>query len=69
MWTGAGLYARSDHRVADWRLHPLIHTLLEITLAQDIENCQEGGVEAGGVALMAGDVKAMADVLGIPMLL
>ncbi len=51
------------------RLHPLIHTLLKFNLAQDIVNCQGGGVQAGSVALMAGDVKGVADELGIPMLL
>jgi len=30
---------------------------------------KEGGVQAGSVALMAGDVKGVADELGIPMLL
>jgi hypothetical protein len=35
MWTGAGLYARFDHRVADWRLHPLIHTFGRESLAQN----------------------------------
>jgi hypothetical protein len=38
-------------------LHPLIHTLLKFNLAQDVENCQEGGVEAGSVALMAGGLR------------
>ena len=40
MWTGAGVYARSDHRVADWRLHPLIHTLLEFTVTQNMGLCK-----------------------------
>jgi hypothetical protein len=31
-----GFYARSDFKVADWRLHPLIHTLLKFNLAQDV---------------------------------
>jgi len=31
--------------------------------------CQGGGIGAGSVALMAIDVKAMADELGIPVLL
>ena len=35
MWTGAGLYDRSDHRLIDWRYHPLIHTCLGLNLAQD----------------------------------
>jgi hypothetical protein len=43
--------------------------LLESNLAQDIEGCQGGGVEAGEFALMAIDVKSVADELGIPMLL
>jgi hypothetical protein len=50
-------------------LHPLIHTLIEFSLAQDVENCQEGGVEAGSVALMAIDVKGVAYELRIPTLL
>jgi hypothetical protein len=54
---------------AEWRLHPLIHTRLEFNLAQDVVNCQGGGVEAGCIALMASDVKTVADELGIPMLL
>ncbi len=52
-----------------WGLHPLIHTLLKFNLAQDVENCQEGGVEAGSVALMAIDVKGVAYELRIPTLL
>jgi len=28
--------------VEDFRLHPLIHTLVEITLAQDIESIRSG---------------------------
>ncbi len=51
-----------------FRLHPLIHTLLEFNLAQYIVGCQGGGVEAGSAALMAGDVKTVADELGILML-
>jgi len=31
--------------------------LLGLDLAQDVENCQEGGVEAGSVALMAGGLR------------
>ncbi len=54
---------------ADCGLHPLIHTLLKFNLAQDVENCQEGGVEAGSVALMAIDVKGVAYELRIPTLL
>ena len=46
-----------------------MHTRLKFNLPQDIVNCQGGGVEAGSVALMAGDVKGVADELGIPMLL
>jgi len=52
-----------------FRLHPLIHTQLEFNLAQYIVGCQGGGVEAGSAALMAGDVKTVADELGILMLL
>ena len=26
---------------ADWGLHPLIHTRLKFTLAQDVEGCQD----------------------------
>ena len=54
---------------ADFVLQPLIHTLIEFSLAQDVENCQEGGVEAGSVALMAIDVKGVAYELRIPTLL
>ncbi len=50
-------------------LHPLIHTLLEITLAQYIVGCQGKGVEAGSIALIARDVKTVANALEIPMLL
>ncbi len=41
MWTGVGLYDRSGHRATDWRLHPLIHTLLEFALALDVGVSQE----------------------------
>jgi hypothetical protein len=50
-------------------LHPLIYTLLEITLAQYIVGCQGKGVEAGSIALIARDVKTVANALEIPMLL
>ena len=50
-------------------LHPLIHTLLEFTLAQYIVGCQGKGVEAGSIALIARDVKTVANALEIPMLL
>jgi hypothetical protein len=33
-------------RVADWRLHPLIHTLLKFKLAQDIDLCLGGEKES-----------------------
>ena len=56
-----------DGRGSDFTLHPLIHTLLEFTLAQYIVGCQGGGAEAGCTALMAIDVTAVADELGIPM--
>jgi len=56
-------------RGAECRLHPLIHTLLEITLAQYIVGCQGKGVEAGSIALIARDVKTVANALEIPMLL
>ena len=49
-------------------LHPLIHTLLGFTLVQDIGSCQGRGVEGGSIALMAIDVKGVADKLGIPVL-
>ena len=42
-------------------LHPLIHTYEKAVV-------EAGGVEGGGIALMAIDVKAVADELGIPML-
>ena len=41
----------------DFVLHPLIHTLLEFTLAQMFIVVKAGGVEAGTIALMDGDVK------------
>jgi len=28
----------------EWRLHPLIHTLLEFNLTQDVENCQASDI-------------------------
>jgi hypothetical protein len=43
-------------------LHPFIHTYEKAVV-------KAGGVEEGGIALMAIDLKAVADVLGIPMLL
>jgi hypothetical protein len=43
--------------------------LLEITLAQYIVGCQDKGVEAGSIALIARDVKTVANALEIPMLL
>ena len=42
MWTGVGLYDRSDHTVTDCRLHPLIHTIPPRTLAQDGGPGREG---------------------------
>ena len=36
MWTGAGLYDRFDHRLTEWRLHPLIHTSAPVNLAQSV---------------------------------
>ena len=41
----------------NFTLHPVIHTLRGLDLAQNVENCQEGGVEAGSVALMAGGLR------------
>jgi len=49
-------------------LHPLIYTSLEFALAQNVEGCQGGGLEAGSIALVARDVKAVVDELGIPVL-
>jgi hypothetical protein len=43
-------------------LHPLIHTYEKAVV-------KAGGVEGGSIALMAIDVKAVADELGAPMLL
>jgi hypothetical protein len=42
-------------------LHPLIHTYEKAVV-------KAGGVEGGSYALMAIDLKAVADELGIPML-
>ena len=53
----------------DCGLHPLIHTLLEFNLAQYIVGFQGKGVEAGSIALIARDVRTVADALEIPMLL
>lgn len=46
-----------------------MHTLLQFNLAQDLEGCQGGGVEAGNIALVARDIESVADELGVPMLL
>ena len=46
-----------------------MHTLLEFTLSQYVVRCPGRGIEAGSIDLMASDVKAMADELGIPVLL
>ena len=62
-------YVKALRSLSKLILHPLIHTLLEFNLPQDVVNCQGGGVEAGCIALMASDVKTVADELGIPMLL
>ena len=43
-------------------LHPFIHTYEKAVV-------KAGGVEGGSIALMAIDVKAVADELGAPMLL
>jgi hypothetical protein len=36
-------YVNSLQPLRKFALHPLIHTFLNFTLVQDIENCQEGG--------------------------
>ena len=38
-------------------LHPLIHTILELNLVQDIESCQGGGVEGASITMVAGHVQ------------
>ncbi len=59
----------SDRLQRKCKLHPLIHTLLGFTQAQDVEGCQGGGLEAGSIALVARDIKTVADELARLLLL